>query len=113
MKKIFAILATIISIDSAYALNLNSEIGRSALDAGVKECVSTAMEESGYKYYGLLFNQQERQMYTKLCTCAMKKTLSGMTMSDLIAVGMGESPAIEQNFPMSAWTIRESLPTYE
>lgn len=98
MKKFIIAFVAIISVGSAYGLNLNSEVGRNALDTGVKECVNVAMEKSGYRLYGMLFNQQERQLYTKLCTCAMRKTLSKMSVNDLIAIGMEESPALEEKY---------------
>lgn len=98
MKKIFIVLSSVLLINSAFAININSDFGKSALNISVKECVNAALNENGYKLFGMLFNQEERKMYTKLCTCAMKRTLSKMTVEELITIGTEDSSELEAEY---------------
>lgn len=71
MKKIFVLL-TIMLCSSAFAVNPDSEIGRSFIQSGMSECVETAMQSG----VGL-------GVASDYCKCTLNKTLIELSMEQL------------------------------
>ena len=85
MKKLFLILGLTASVNSAYGLDLNSEVGKEVLKTSVSTCVKEAFNGENV-WLHRIFDHKKYVLMKELCTCAMEKSLKPLSIQDLIYI---------------------------